>query len=305
MDYVLTRWCVLPLALAACATVVADDGHVEQASTSQVIGIEPLNFEFKPTSLGALQEAESQPEAAPELEKKHDWRAAVTMWLWLAGMDGQIGARGLVADANATFIDIVQNTDSILAFSGRLEVGCEKWGGYVDGTWMKLGVDDASGPLGMASIDIVQKMGILDFGLMYRLGDWPDQGPDQPHTTLDVYAGGRWWSMSLELNPANFPSREQDKNWIDPLIGAKLDVPIGEHWDLSIWGDVGGFGVSSDFTWSATGVIGYRFELFHIQSTAYFGYRAIGDDYTSGSGNDEFVWDIILHGPILGFTMSF
>ena len=224
----------------------------EQTAAKPAISAETVNFKFEPASLGALQEPETQPAEAPELKEKHDWRAAVTLWIWTPCMDGTLGARGIKFDVDATFIDILDNTDSVLGVGGRLELGVEKWGGYVDGEWMRIAVDDVHGPLNLVSIDVVNKIGILDFGLMYRLGDWPDQGPDKPHTTLDVYAGGRWWSVSLELDPDNAPSREQDLDWVDPIIGAKLDVPIGEHLEVALWGDVGGFGVSSDFTWSAT-----------------------------------------------------
>ena len=70
-------------------------------------------------------------------------------------------------------------------------------------------------------------------------------------------------------------------------------------------GDIGGFGVGSDFTWSATIVIGYDFLLFEHPALVYLGYRAIGQDFTEGSGSDRFTWDVIQHGPILGFSLLF
>jgi hypothetical protein len=35
------------------------------------------------------------------------------------------------------------------------------------------------------------------------------------------------------------------------------------------------------------------------------GYRALSQDYTDGSGNDKFEWDVTLHRPILGFLINF
>ena len=91
----------------------------------------------------------------------------------------------------------------------------------------------------------------------------------------------------------------------DPIVGVKVRQPITQNLHLDLWGDVGGFGVESDFTWSATGVLGYDFEMFSIHSTVYGGYRAIGWDYQQGHGRDRFEWDVILHGPTLGLLMRF
>ena len=72
-------------------------------------------------------------------------------------------------------------------------------------------------------------------------------------------------------------------------------------------GDVGGFGVGSDFTWGAMGTIGYNFRLFSEKNNARaaVGYRAIYQDYTDGSGDDKFKWDVTYHGPILGLVIEF
>ena len=35
------------------------------------------------------------------------------------------------------------------------------------------------------------------------------------------------------------------------------------------------------------------------------GYRALAQDYSTGSGVNSFRWDVTLHGPVLGFTIRF
>ncbi len=52
--------------------------------------------------------------------------------------------------------------------------------------------------------------------------------------------------------------------------------------------------------------MGYRIGLFgddnaRIQA----GYRARYQDYSSGSGNNKFKWDVTLHGPTLALTVDF
>jgi hypothetical protein len=53
-------------------------------------------------------------------------------------------------------------------------------------------------------------------------------------------------------------------------------------------------------------LIGYRFDLFGKNNSAVFaGYRALHQDYSDGSGDDKFKWDVTLDGPILGLSIGF
>jgi hypothetical protein len=70
---------------------------------------------------------------------------------------------------------------------------------------------------------------------------------------------------------------------------------------------IGGIAFGSDFAWDAIGLIGYRFPLFSKENNAavFAGYRALHQDYTDGSGDDKFKWDVTLDGPILGLKIDF
>jgi len=54
-------------------------------------------------------------------------------------------------------------------------------------------------------------------------------------------------------------------------------------------------------------LIGYRLHLFSKEKNAavFAGYRALQQDYTDGSGDDKFKWDVTLDGPILGLRIGF
>ena len=249
-------------------------------------------------SAGAIAAVEENP-----ADSAGDWRFHFNSWLWLMGIEGDLGVRGMKVEVDADFGDLLDASDSLLAFSGRLEVGYKRIAGFVDGIYADLGADDRSGPGGLANVDITMEMGIVDFGLMYRILDMPtDTGLN---TTVDVYAGARYISLEVELDPAMLASVSRSKDWFDPIVGAKLHLPLTPRLHLGLWGDVGGFGASSDFTWSATGVLGFNFELFKLPMTLYGGYRAMGWDYSTGSGTSETIWDVILHGPILGGEVRF
>lgn len=264
-----------------------------------------LKTQIKPftLNLGAYQ-SDSTELPSPA----NDWRVDFNTWAWLMGIEGDIGARGLTTDVSANFGDVLDASDSLLAFSGRLEFGKDRWGGFIDGMYAKIGVDDVSGPLGFADIDITNELLLIDFGATYRIGEWTPSGEAARNSrdiTLDLYAGGRYTKVKLELAPALLASRSGDKEWLDPIVGAKLVLPINKQWHLAANGDVGGFGVESDLTWSATVVLGSDVLLFDHPATVFFGYRAIGWDFTEGSGINRFTWDVVLHGPILGFSLLF
>ena len=123
---------------------------------------EPFELNF-----GALQDDSSE---------ANGWRVNFNTWIWLAGLEGEVGARGLTVDVSADFGDILDASDSILAFSGRLEIAKGRWGGFIDGMYMNLGVDDVTGPLGFADIDVTFEMILIDFGATYRIGEWAPSG---------------------------------------------------------------------------------------------------------------------------------
>jgi hypothetical protein len=221
-----------------------------------------------------------------------------------------VSVRGQDADVNVTFGDLFEGTDSMFGICGRAEIGRGKWAGFVETMYQTLNADDETGPLGVADIDVGVDQLMVDFGLMYRLGQWTPSGrsvtdPRDRSITLDLYGGGRYNHLELDVDPATLAGREHTEDWIDPIVGAKFVLPFADRWRLALNADVGGFGLQSDFTWSATGVVGYEFPLFSSTAIIYGGYRAISWDFTDGSGTDEFTFDVISHGPIFGFALTY
>lgn len=247
------------------------------------------------------------PSDAPPVSADRKLRIELSLWAWLVGLEGDVGVAGRSASVSEGFIDVLDTSDSIFAFSGRLEIGYERLGFFLDGFYADLGVEDQTGPAGAANVDVSFRQGILDFGAMYRVGDWDTDGfapENRRNLSLDLYAGGRYSGVELNLRPANVEPRTEDDDWVDPIVGARVIVPLGRSWHVAVNGDIGGFGVASDLTWSATAVIGYNFQVFHTPAALLFGYRAIGWDYE----NEDlagFTWDVIDHGPLLGFQIAF
>lgn len=245
--------------------------------------------------------AAAAPQAAPS-----PLRCEFTVSAWLMGMDGTMGVRGQTVDVSASFGDIVDSSDSIVSYAGRLELGSAAFAGFVDAFYADLEVDDLSGSAGFANVDIEFEQAIVDFGIMFRVSEWKPSGDaaKNPRSyTVDLYAGGRYAQLDVDLQPASLPGVSGGEDWLDPIVGAKLVAPLAEHWHVAINGDIGGFGVESDFTWSATALAGWDFSIGELPASITLGYRAIGWDFTDGAGADEFTWDLVQHGVHFGFSV--
>lgn len=253
-------------------------------------GEEPIRFEYD-----VVQPAEATP-AAPANEDT-GWRFNLSFYMWLPGVSGDVGAGPFTADVDADFIDVVEDSDSVFGLSGRFAVEKGPWGGFVNGTYMQVGVDDTGGQLNQ--LDVTAELAFVEFAAKYRVHEW-DIG-DGRGLRLDVYGGGRYSHLELEFEPGVGPGLKQDKDWVDPIVGVWIGADLSQRWWARFEGDIGGFGVGSEFSWSALGLIGYDFTMFKAPWTVYGGYRALGQDFEDGS----FRWDVILHGPVLGLAVRF
>jgi hypothetical protein len=151
-------------------------------------------------------------------------------------------------------------------------------------------------------------------GGYYRLGTWDladHSGKKTPSVTVDTFLGARYTYLDTKIDFEGVFSGfvnniDEDKSWFEPLLGVRTIWDLNERWVLTMAGDIGGVAFGSDFAWSASGLIGYQFSLFGIDNARVFaGYRALSQDYTDGSGDDKFQWDVTLHGPILGMGIRF
>jgi hypothetical protein len=91
----------------------------------------------------------------PILER---WQFGVTPYVWMAGLEGQVGVRGITAAVDASFIDILNDTDSVIGLQGHFEARYGPWGGFLDGTWAKLGADGI--PAGLTTLRVESELSL-------------------------------------------------------------------------------------------------------------------------------------------------
>ena len=69
----------------------------------------------------------------------------------------------------------------------------------------------------------------------------------------------------------------ESQNWVDPLLGARLQTPLSPNLRFTVFGDVGGFGAGSQL-WLVAGLLGYQVnKRFTLQA----GYRYLDVNYRS------------------------
>lgn len=232
-------------------------------------------------------------------EDPNAWHVTVTPYAWAPGIYGDVTVRGVSAEVDTSFLDLLDKTDTLVGLDARLEVTRGRFGVFGDAFYTKAEVEDA----GVTGLDVTTRMWFVEFGAQYRLLDTRDERV--PGFTIDVYGGGRYSYLELDLDTAGAPSVNQSKNWLDPIVGGRIGVHFSPSVFLLFAGDVGGFGVGSDFAWSITGLFGYKWQSGTVEWAVLAGYKALGQDYTTGSGAQRSRWDTTMHGPVLGFSVRF
>lgn len=243
----------------------------------------------------------ASPLCAQEAPPDH-WEIKVTPYIWATALSGHATVKGHKADVDVSFSDIVDQLEG--GALGQLEATKGPWSLIVQGNYLRLEDTDHQGPLDVKA-DGTTFIG--EFVGAYRLGRWPLGKASQgtaPGVAVDVLGGARYTYLDgqLKLKATVGPLSaerhfDQDKEWVDPIVGTRLIVDLTDRLFLAMRGDVGGFSVGSNFTWNAIGVVGYSFNK-HV--SAVVGYRALYQDYQDGS----FEYDVTTQGPLAGVTIQ-
>jgi len=220
------------------------------------------------------------------------WEFIIAPYLLAPNIDGNASiGRVEGADVDVGTDDIINNLD----LGGMIQLEAHHASGY--GVILGYSFMDLSGgantPGGQVNLGADIFQGIFEGYGSYRVST--TRGP------LDFYGGIRWWDMNVELKVNGQKIVENDPDWVDPVVGLRWMPQISENWHVILKGDIGGFGVGSDFTWNLQG--GFAWDATDYL-TLVFQYRALSVDYSTGSVGtpNRFVYDTITHGPLFGLA---
>lgn len=243
-------------------------------------------------------------QTSPSLES--DWEFRIEPYIWVPGVDGTLGIRGRTTDIDFDVSDLLSSSgnsnetyDVEMLLGMQLEARKDRWGILADAVYVDLNITGTRPtPRHLsANVDFTELLGNLL--VTYRI-------TEKPTGFLDLYAGARVNSLSLDINAQadliNFPAQlafydSQTETWVDPVIGLRGQWNFTEKWFLAGKADIGGFGVSSELLWSAQATAGYQFtEYFSTE----IGYSYYDTDYEDGG----FIYDIAMGGLFLGFNFD-
>ena len=260
------------------------------------------------------------------------WRFTIAPYAWAIGTTGNVTARNQTIDTNASAIDLLQKSDSLIGLMTYFEADKGPVGFYTDFVFAKLGfgVGQTNYRNPVAGLQITTKANaaltyqlfIVEMGGVYELFRSPasTQGTS---TAIDGILGFRYWNNSIaatfdataNANLSNLHversfgiavARSDAIQWVDPVIGLRLRHQLTPRQEIMVRADIGGFGISgSKFAWQAVATYGYSWQQAGYDITALIGFRAIGVNYSQGSGVDTTAINEILYGPIIGVRFRF
>ncbi len=219
------------------------------------------------------------------------WRT--TGWLYAQGanMDGYTVINGNRTDVNVSASELFDHLDMAGMMAVRSET--DRFALTLNAVFTGLGADGAAGNGNFYDLDVTQDM--VELAWSWRLNE-----------RHELFVGGRYQSLSVDLSikrpDGTSGATDQTKSLFDPVIGARGAWPIGQAWTLIARADIGGFGVGSDFTWSTMAVLDWSLSR---NFGLVFGYRALDTDYSQGSGDERFEFDMRVAGPLLGLRYNF
>jgi hypothetical protein len=200
-----------------------------------------------------------------------------------AAMSGGTTLRGREVEIDASASDILSNLE--FGAMGYLAARKGDWGFGSDLIWMGLGTS-------VREMDVDFNQGAFAFYGLRRLS-----------SALDLTFGMRVNTLQGELTfkkPGLVVS--QDQTWLDPIVGVTLHSPMERRILYRVYTEIGGFGAGSDFTWQVFPSLDIKFiDVLSLE----LGYRFLDIDYATGDGNDEFAYDVLAQGPVIGFAFRF
>lgn len=264
----------------------------------------PASPTSSPTSSAALTaNSESSAPAPgggspPQIENAPDdqWHLSVSPYLWFPGTHGTAGAFNRDVGYRASAIDLLSHFR--FGLMGAAEARHDRVLFPLDMMWIRLR-DDKALPfpgLSATSANIKAGMFILTPKTGFRV-------INREKFKADFLMGLRYWHFgeNLQFNPSRLGLNfSKSQNWVDPLIGGKIETAVSQKSVITIAGDVGGWGAASQLEYQVVGMLGYKLKP---SMTLQAGYRYLYADYEKNgpaNASNKFA----LSGIVLGMTLN-
>ena len=230
--------------------------------------------------------------ATPQPASTDGWHFQLTPYLWLPTISGRAGIGNLITDTSLNVGD--SDIELNFGFMGTFEARKDKFIILTDLQYSDLSTERGNpGPLFSSSRGSFKTF-VLDPEIGYRLLD------NGEGATLDVLGGIRYWHLNatLALRAGILPATEasRSRSWVDGVVGLRGRAALSRRFFLTGKGDLGGGG--SNFTYQLFGGVGFGLTE---RLALIGGYRDLSVNYNK----DGFLFDMSLHGPLVGLGIKF
>lgn len=216
------------------------------------------------------------------------WSVRLIPYAWLSGMEGTVGVGNAPrAKIDKSVSDILDELEAAFFIVGSATQGRLRLAG--DFSWVEL--EDA-GTLpngGAVSVTTESFTGNAIIGYQVDI---------EAPAHVEPVAGVRWYRQENTLTIPGLAKASDEQLWADPIVGLRIAVSVTDEITFALEGDIGGFGVGSDYTWQVQPVIGWQFAE---AWSSYLGYRYLAIDYD----DDDFLYDVSIQGLLLGMGYRF
>jgi opacity protein-like surface antigen len=220
------------------------------------------------------------------------WTYGATLYGWLPGMTTKIETGFGTIESETSGSDALSSLDMV--FMGAFQAQRDRWGLVGDLLYLDLSnsKDTPLGLFGEANAEVTATA-VSGYAL-YRV-------TTDPAIAFDIGAGFRAFDLDVDLalTPGIAPGLSQSVggSWVDPLIAARVAVPLDEEWSLTGFADWGGSG-GDDQTWQVFGSVKYAF---NEKWSTQLGYRFM-EISKELDGRDV---SVDLGGPVLAVGLKF
>jgi hypothetical protein len=226
------------------------------------------------------------------------WEYHVEPYLMIPNMSGQTGIEALpLVNVDASPSDIFSRLQMGVMLNG--EASNDNWSVTSDILYMDLEQDVTPSTVINSGVVGLNQFAWELAGLK-RVAPWLELGIGGILNNIGV---DETVTRNMVGGGTSTQSASASKTWFDPMLIARIATPSSpKKWFGQFRGEIGGFGIGSDFAWQVQLNAGYRFSK-RFDMTV--GYRGIGFDYQSGHGNKTFIYDMTIFGPMVRIGFIF
>lgn len=207
-----------------------------------LLGVATTAKAAEPAHAAARSDTSAISASAASAETPSDWKVSGVTYVWLAGFKGTVGVSPNTepVGVDLSFGEIFKHLKFV--FMGAAEARHGRFILLGDVVWAKVGAEKS---LSIRDRDFLS--GSLKSKTLILTGLGGYRLVSEEPVIVDLAAGGRvngaW--LRLKLSGPNRTAEDTvGKTWVDPVIASRITADVAPKVSLSLYGDVGGFGVS-------------------------------------------------------------